>query len=86
LADCVMRRARYDERLKKRAKPVLHLAKVPNDRAAQLAVVLAMYRELTGKEPTPKETEAARNELAARGGSHAGGSLPRSPGKKKGAR
>jgi hypothetical protein len=49
--------------VKKRAKPVLHLAKRLDDREAQLAVVLAMCRKSTGKEPTPKEIEAARNGL-----------------------
>jgi hypothetical protein len=49
--------------VKTKAKPVLHLAKVPDDRESQLAVVLAMYRKLTGKAPTPKETEDARKKL-----------------------
>jgi hypothetical protein len=48
---------------KKTTTPTLHLAKVPDDREGHLAVVLAMYRKLTGKEPTPKETEDARKEL-----------------------
>jgi len=49
--------------MKKKARPVLHLAKVPPDPEGQLAVVLAMYRKLTGKEPTRKEIEDARKEL-----------------------
>ena len=57
-------RSRYDQRMKKKQnRPVLHLAKVPDDHEGQLAVVLAMYRKLTGKKPTPKEIEDARKEL-----------------------
>jgi hypothetical protein len=48
---------------KKKNSTVLYLAKVPPDSEGQLAVVLAMYRKLTGKEPTPKEIEEARKEL-----------------------
>ncbi len=49
--------------MKKKNSPVLHLAKVPDDHAEQLKIVLDMYRRLTGKEPTPKEIEDARKEL-----------------------
>ena len=49
--------------MKKKDRPVLHLANVPDDHEGQLAVVLAMYRRLTGKEPTAEEIEDARKEL-----------------------
>jgi hypothetical protein len=50
--------------MKKKPTPVLHLARVPADIDAQLAVVLNMHRALTGREPTPEEVEEARKELA----------------------
>jgi hypothetical protein len=43
--------------------PVLHLAKIPPDPEGQLAAILAMFRKLTGREPTPEEIEDARKEL-----------------------
>ena len=55
--------SRYDQHMQKKDSPVLHLANVPDDHEGQLAVVLAMYRKLTGKKPTPKEIEDARKEL-----------------------
>src|SRR5450759_3407678 len=44
-------------------RPVLYLAKIPPDPGGQLAAILAMFRKLTGREPTPEEIEDARKEL-----------------------
>jgi hypothetical protein len=44
-------------------KTTLHLAKIPPDPEGQLAAILAMYRALTGREPTPEEIEEAKKEL-----------------------
>jgi len=49
--------------MKKKNSTVLYLAKVPPDPEGQLAVILAMFRELTGREPTAEEVEDARKEL-----------------------
>lgn len=47
----------------KKKKTTLHLAKIPPDPEGQLAVILAMFRKLTGREPTPEEIEDARKDL-----------------------
>jgi hypothetical protein len=59
-----IRHAPQGQRMKKKKNStVLYLAKVPPDREGQLAVILAMFRKLTGREPTPEEIEDARKEL-----------------------
>ena len=56
--------------MKKKNSTVLYLAKVPPDPEGQLAVILAMFRDLTGREPTAEEIEDARNELNREEPSH----------------
>jgi len=44
-------------------KTALTLAKIPTDYDGQLATVLAMYRKITGREPTMEEIAESWKEL-----------------------
>jgi hypothetical protein len=41
-------------------KPILHLVKMTGDTKKDLQALAALYKALTGKDPTPEELEKAR--------------------------